>query len=275
MEGLLSSYHGEILIGDYSHELKMRLKEEISAMVAFDLLGSPAIPYISAWKEHQKVMWYEFASENFLKIMNCTLIELPTVFRKSVRDRRIYTYKGSAEEIHKETVSGRALHEQRKKIREEGTQSRFVEAVYKIAPGGKKILWLKDQAVIEEFEPDGIFLSKGCLTIVTKEMEAEAARERAERERLQREKLQGVLEMAGAVCHELNQPVMAMAGYADIVSMGVSGDDVFQEKLAKLKTQATRVGEITRKLMKITRYKTKDYATGEKIIDIDASITEK
>ena len=30
--------------------------------------------------------------------------------------------------------------------------------------------------------------------------------------------LQGVLEMAGAVCHEINQPMMALYGYMDIFS---------------------------------------------------------
>ena len=104
-----------------------------------------------------------------------------------------------------------------------------------------------------------------------KEMEAEEARERAERERVRREKLQGVLEMAGAVCHELNQPVMAITGYADIIAMRAGQNDPLQDKVSKLKKQALRVGTITHKLMQITKYRTKDYGKGEKIIDIEAA----
>jgi hypothetical protein len=39
------------------------------------------------------------------------------------------------------------------------------------------------------------------------------------RKRPQRERLQGVFEMAGAVCHELNQPLMAISGYTDFLAM--------------------------------------------------------
>jgi two-component system, response regulator PdtaR len=91
-------------------------------------------------------------------------------------------------------------------------------------------------------------------------------RERAESERLKREKLQGVLEMAGVVCHELNQPVMAITGYTDIIGMKISEDDPLYDKIGKLKEQAMRVGKITQKLMKIAKYRPKHHAQGEKIV---------
>jgi signal transduction histidine kinase len=42
-------------------------------------------------------------------------------------------------------------------------------------------------------------------------------RRRAEEEAKRREKLQGVLEMAGAVCHELNQPLQVLMTSIDIL----------------------------------------------------------
>jgi hypothetical protein len=42
-----------------------------------------------------------------------------------------------------------------------------------------------------------------------------------------------------------------------------------------MKDQAMRVGSITQKLMKIVKYKTKEYATGEKIIDIEAAVEQE
>ena len=266
-----NAYCGKILTGDYSQDLKDRLAEYLDAMTAFDRMGTPAIPYLAAWENRQKEMWYEFASGNFLEIMDCSCEDLPEVFRGSVVDRRVYTYQDTAEEIRKEDVDGLVLNDKREAIRAEGTRAEYVEAVYKISRGTGSVFWLKDEAVIEAYEQDGIFLSKGCLTLVTKEMEAEDARERAELERLQREKLQGVLEMAGAVCHELNQPVMAITGYADIIAMQIDADDPLSAKLDKLKNQALSVGTITQKLMKIAKYRTKNYAKGEKIVDIEAS----
>jgi hypothetical protein len=39
---------------------------------------------------------------------------------------------------------------------------------------------------------------------------------RAARDRFQKEKLQGVLETAGAVCHEMNQPLQAILGHTEL-----------------------------------------------------------
>ena len=90
-----------------------------------------------------------------------------------------------------------------------------------------------------------------------------------EQERARRERLQGVLEMAGAVCHEINQPMMALYGYMDIFSKRASREDPLTESIAKMAQQLQRIEQITQKLMRITAYKTKDYAGGDTIIDID------
>ncbi|MEQ8204397.1 MAG: ABC transporter substrate binding protein, partial [Smithellaceae bacterium] len=42
-------------------------------------------------------------------------------------------------------------------------------------------------------------------------------RKQAEEERLRGEKLQGVLEMAGTVCHEMNQPMQIISGYSEML----------------------------------------------------------
>jgi len=90
----------------------------------------------------------------------------------------------------------------------------------------------------------------------------------AKAERLDREKLQGAIEMAGAVCHEMNQPLMAISGYSTLVSMSISENDPLNDKIAKIREQVDRLGQITQKLMRITRYETKDYLES-KIIDLD------
>ena len=58
-------------------------------------------------------------------------------------------------------------------LRMEAKNIGFVEAVYKISIEDEKTTWLKDQATIKSFKSDGIHVSLGNLTIVTKEMEAE------------------------------------------------------------------------------------------------------
>jgi diguanylate cyclase (GGDEF)-like protein len=64
----------------------------------------------------------------------------------------------------------------RKEVREQG----IVEAVYKSSPQNGEVFWVKDQGTIESFAQDRINISLGCLTIVSKEMEADDARKRVE-----------------------------------------------------------------------------------------------
>ncbi len=86
----------------------------------------------------------------------------------------------------------------------------------------------------------------------------------------EREKLQGVLEMAGAVCHELNQPLQSVSGFSELLLMDMETSDPNCEKLKNIKTGIERIGELTRKIMKITRYRSKNYMNGKsRILDID------
>ncbi len=101
-------------------------------------------------------------------------------------------------------------------------------------------------------------------------------RRQAEEDRLKMEKFQGVIEMAGAVCHELNQPLQAVSGYAELMLDDMSEDNPLNGDVKKIKEQISRMGSITSKLMKITRYETKDYVfEGTKIIDIDKASGEE
>jgi CheY-like chemotaxis protein len=84
----------------------------------------------------------------------------------------------------------------------------------------------------------------------------------------EREKLQGVLEMAGAVCHELNQPLQIVSGYSEMLLMGLKNGDPNYEKLKTIKAGIDRIGELTHKIMKIARYQSKPYLKS-KIIDIE------
>jgi len=83
--------------------------------------------------------------------------------------------------------------------------------------------------------------------------------------------LQGVLETAGAVCHEMNQPMMAALGNAELALMNLSNNADLYDRISNIREQIERMGDITKKLMGITRYHIKDYGNGGKIIDIEKS----
>jgi PAS domain S-box-containing protein len=90
---------------------------------------------------------------------------------------------------------------------------------------------------------------------------------RAARDRLHKERLQGVLETAGAVCHELNQPLQSLSGYIEIM-MCQTEDPELSPLLKTIMSQIERMRDITNKLQGVTRYEATEYAENTKIIDI-------
>lgn len=168
------SYQGHILTDtDYSAALRNRLLECISSYKAFEATGSAPMLYIAAWKGNKKKIWYEYVGSKFLALFDCKSHEIEEIFRKSIRDRRIYRNVDKNFGIHREIKTRDEINTAWEELREEGVQTGTLEAVYKIFLGSYETIWLKDQATIEAYEQDDICLSLGFLTIVSKEMEAE------------------------------------------------------------------------------------------------------
>ena len=94
-------------------------------------------------------------------------------------------------------------------------------------------------------------------------------KKRAQAERLEKERLQGVLEMAGAAAHELNQPMQIILGYVTILSQRISEDDPSYKLVKKIQQEAEKMGEIGQKIAAISEYKVKKYVGDTRIIDIE------
>ncbi len=61
--------------------------------------------------------------------------------------------------------------------------------------------------------------------------------------------------MAGAACHEINQPLMVISGYSVMLLMDLSENDAHYKDSRNINEQVHRLGNITKKLMNITKYK--------------------
>lgn len=101
------------------------------------------------------------------------------------------------------------------------------------------------------------------LTDITQRKEADIIRR-------EKDRLQGVLEVSGAVCHEMNQPLMSISGYFELMMLNMSEDDPNYPRIKKIQDQLERMAGITKKMMQISRYRTKDYLNG-KIVDISGT----
>lgn len=98
--------------------------------------------------------------------------------------------------------------------------------------------------------------------------------EKLKKELIEKEKLEGVLEMAGAICHEVRQPLQVLYAYMEIIKDATAENMLSNDDIEKIKGQLQRLNEITIKISRIRKYESLDYLEGVKIIDIDkASLT--
>lgn len=75
----------------------------------------------------------------------------------------------------------------------------------------------------------------------------------------ERDKLSGALEMAGTVCHKLNQPMQVILGYASMVTSGdISGAEQIKEVVQLIEDETRQMGIITKNLMGITKNRSAD-----------------
>lgn len=92
-------------------------------------------------------------------------------------------------------------------------------------------------------------------------------------EKIEREKLQSAVETAGALCHELNQPLQVLLGRVEMM-LKRNDQQVEQRHLDSIEHEVVRMMETTKKLQRITRYETQPYLEESRIMDIDRSTNE-
>jgi PAS domain S-box-containing protein len=93
-------------------------------------------------------------------------------------------------------------------------------------------------------------------------------RKKAEEERILREKYQAAIETAGAACHELNQPLQSILILIELILTTVGPDTALQPKFQQLVTESNRMAKITRRLINLTDYRTRNYVGDMKILEL-------
>jgi PAS domain S-box-containing protein len=92
-----------------------------------------------------------------------------------------------------------------------------------------------------------------------------------DQERCLRERLTGVIEMASAAAHELNQPLTVISGHAQLLLRHCAGSEELERRARIIYAQIEGLGRLTRKFSDIATYKTKDFGDNLTIIDIEGS----
>lgn len=98
------------------------------------------------------------------------------------------------------------------------------------------------------------------------------AKKLAEKSIAAKERLQGVLELAGTINHELNQPLQVLLGNCDLLLMFTPENDKNYKYIKKIEENVNKMADITKKINDITQYKTEDYVGEKRIINLNEAI---
>jgi signal transduction histidine kinase len=252
-------YCGRILTGSYGARLQTRVAGCIAGFQAFDAIDVPVIHYISAWQVDEKVIWYEFVSQRFMRLLQCQPREVAATFREAIIDHRLYKY-GDAGDVIKENVLDREqLVSSRKRLRDLHCRTGMVDAVYKVRLPNNREIWLKDRSNIETHEQDKICLSFGCLTDVTKEMlqkdllcEQNVVVARDKNLLIEAERHEALGQISAQVFHAIRNPLAAIGGLARrILNKGEDANlRMYAEVIVK---EATRLERVLNNLFQFTQ----------------------
>jgi PAS domain S-box-containing protein len=116
--------------------------------------------------------------------------------------------------------------------------------------------------------------SVGIFTDIRDKLRMEARLNRAQEELRAREKMSVVAELAGAAAHELNQPLTSVIGYGELLRRSLERDPSLGKAAEVIISEAERMAEIVRKIGKITKYETKSYVGGAKILDLEKAVED-
>jgi len=93
------------------------------------------------------------------------------------------------------------------------------------------------------------------------------AQRRLEAEQAERSKLAGVIEMAGAVAHEINSPLFAALGTAQMMEGDLVGSEL-EEDIGTVVRNLKTISELTAKMTVMTGYSSRDYVGETRIVDL-------
>lgn len=88
-----------------------------------------------------------------------------------------------------------------------------------------------------------------------------------EQEQLERMKLQGIIEMAGTAAHELNSPLFAALGTAQLLRDDLDSEEL-QEELDMIIRNLKKLADLTREMTTVTGFETREYVGETKIITL-------
>ncbi|MBU0665320.1 MAG: hypothetical protein KJ990_12360 [Proteobacteria bacterium] len=251
-------YPGRIFRGTYSPALRQHVLRSIERLENFERLGLAPLLYMAAWQEQEKVIWYEFVGQRFLRLLDCPADQAAARFRSLVLDQRTYSSQEGDLDVHEEIIPSDRLREDEHNLRQHRLQAGRMEAIYKMNLAGTS--WLKDSSILEIWPADGICLSFGCLLDVSKEMEQ---KDQIHRENMVVQRDKSILvavertnalnNMATRLCHEIRNPIASLGGLVKRLHTMCEPETKMARYLEVIEHEAVRLEKILAGFVAYTR----------------------
>jgi nitrogen-specific signal transduction histidine kinase len=95
-----------------------------------------------------------------------------------------------------------------------------------------------------------------------------------EQEKMERMKLQGVIEMAGTAAHELNSPLFAALGTAQLLRDDLPSQEMIDE-MDMIIRNMKKMSSLTREMTTVTGFESKEYVGETKIVSLKTEGIDK
>ncbi len=86
-----------------------------------------------------------------------------------------------------------------------------------------------------------------------------------EQEKMERVKLEGVIEMAGTAAHELNSPLFAALGTAQLLRSDLSSDEMIED-MDMIIRNMQKLADLTKEMTRVTGFEAREYVGETKIV---------
>src|SRR3954452_13675626 len=122
-----------------------------------------------------------------------------------------------------------------------------------------------DEYVTKPSSPENL---RARLEIAARRIAQDRARRAAEAELARARWLAGIGETTIALEHEINNPLSALLGHAELLLMDEGLSDEQREQLQIIREQAARIADVVRRLARLKNPQSVEYLSGSRMIDL-------
>lgn len=128
-----------------------------------------------------------------------------------------------------------------------------------------------------ELERRARILQKGANDFVRKPFDVTelSARIKAHLAARQAVQLASLLEVAGAIAHEINQPLTGLMGYSELIQLHCKGDEKIEKWVTNITLCAERISHTVKRLVSLQKYSTIHYHGRRHILKLDDQANEE